>query len=129
LRAKAREWNIYNLAMAPCSVRSVSGFAQIAWQIMQVWKRRRAASWMRVQAKVEGHEVLVAGSNGWVVAFYSYSLNGEQFTGEWRKWFIARMGDYQSAAAKIIDRVSQGKTIDVRVDPQRPTNSVADISA
>jgi hypothetical protein len=113
--------------MEPCPVRNVSGFPQIAWQVKHAWKRRRAGSWALVQARVEGHEVFVAGSNGWVVAFYSYSLNGEQFTGEWRKWFLAWPGDYQSAAGKIIDRLPKGKTIYVRVDPQRPSNSVAQI--
>jgi hypothetical protein len=115
--------------MALYEVRNAAGFPQIVWQMRQAWKRRRAASWVPVEAKVEGHEVLLARNNGWVVAFYSYSLNGKSLSGEWRKWFSARPVDYQSEAEKIMDRVAKGQTIAVRVDPREPSNSVAEIPA
>lgn len=106
-------------------VRSVLGYAEIAWSFRQWILRRRSTQWPNAAGTIEGYELLAARDNGWFVVFYSYTFGGERFSGEWRKWLLFTFSKPEKSLQDIVDRLPIGTHIAVRVDPTNSGRSVA----
>ena len=114
-------------AMELYPVRSVFGFPELLWSLQQWAKKGRATGWTRVSATVEGYELLQAGQNGWFVVFYSYAFGGKEYSGEFRTWILFTAQSHEVPTSKIIGRFPRGQAIAVRVDPQKPSESIAEL--
>jgi hypothetical protein len=115
-------------AMELYPVRSVFGFPEIFWMLRQWVKRSRAAGWTRITASVEGYELLEARGNGWFVIFYSYAFDEHEYAGEYRIWILFSARSHDIPTRKIIHRFPHGGRISVRVNPQNPRDSIADLA-
>jgi len=76
---------------------------------------------------VEGYELLMASQNGWIVVFYSYQFEGRSFSGEWRKWHLSTFSSIESQTEKVKARFPIGAKVTVRIDPNNPTRSIAEL--
>ena len=107
-------------------VRSVFGFPELAWSLRQWARKRGSRAWVRVSGVVEGYELLLAGQNGWFVILYSYGFNGQEYSGEYRRWLLFSLSSREVQTEKVIRQFPRGKCIPLRVDPQQPSSSVVD---
>src|ERR1700751_1473508 len=103
------------------------GFPEIFWTLRQWAKRKRAAGWPRATGTVEGYELLAARNNGWFVIFYSYAFGGQEYAGEIRVWVLFSTRSHDIPTRKIISRFPRGGRITVRVNPQKPSDSIAEL--
>ena len=72
-------------------VEQVVGILESVWSIRYWWWRRRSRNWPMVTATVEGRFLLRRASNaGWFCVVYRYPFEKRAFSGELRKWFVAR---------------------------------------
>jgi len=108
-------------------VRWVFGFPELLWSLRQWAKSRRATGWTRVSATVEGYELLQARQNGWFVVFYSYVFGGKEYSGEFRTWILFDSQSHEVPTSRIIHRFPRGQAIAVRVDPQKPSELIAEL--
>jgi hypothetical protein len=108
-------------------VRNVMGFSEILWALRQWRKKRGSGRWSLIAGVVEGYELLLANNGGWLVVLYSYGFQGGCFSGEWRKWVFVQARSYEGPAATVTERLPIGTKIGVRVDPEHPANSVAEL--
>ena len=108
-------------------VRSVFGFPEIFWTLRQWAKTRGAAGWTRITGTVEGYELLEARGNGWFVIFYSYVFDGQEYAGERRVWILFSARSHDVPAGKIMRRFPRGGQITVRVNPHKPSDSIAEL--
>jgi hypothetical protein len=106
-------------------IRNVLGYGELFWSLRQWLTKRRSLDWQQVLGTVEGYELLTPSRNGWFVVFYSYELEGKQFSGEWRTWLLFSFSSMESKTGKVIARLPVGSKIELRVDPDDPTQSTA----
>jgi hypothetical protein len=76
---------------------------------------------------VEGYEFLMARQNGWFVVFYSYEFDGGSFSGEWRTWLLFSFSSVETQTGKVTARLPVGTRIGLRVDPNNPNRSLAEL--
>jgi hypothetical protein len=108
-------------------VRNTFGYSELLWALRHWFSRRRSSHWLRVSGFVEGYELLMARENGWLVVFYSYQLDGTEFSGEWRKWIVSGLSSLDSQVEKITFRLPIGTAVRVRVDPKALSRSIAEL--
>ena len=108
-------------------VRNALGYGELFWSLRQWLTRRRSSQWPQVLGTVEGYELLMARQNGWVVVFYSYEFNGGSFSGEWRKWLLFSFSSVESQTGKVTARLPIRARIGLRVDPNTPNRSIAEL--
>ena len=113
--------------MEPFPVRNVLGYGELFWSFRQCMTRRRSSQWSQVLGTVEGYELLMASRNGWFVVFYSYELDGKRFSGEWRKWLLFSFSSVDSQTGKVTTRLPIGARVELRVDPNDPSRSIAKV--
>ena len=113
-------------AMELYPVRYVFGFPELLWSLRQWGTRRRAVGWARISATVEGYELLQARQNGWFVVFYSFGFGGNEYSGELRTWILFGSPSHEVPTSKIIHWFPRGAAITVRVDPQKPSELIAE---
>ena len=110
-------------------IRNVYGFSDLGWYLARRARRSRSRNWISVEATIEGYELLAGRDNGWLVVFYSYEHDGNQFSGEFRKWLLSwkwlvvNASSLEEKADEIISRFPRGSTVRVRVDPRSPAHS------
>jgi hypothetical protein len=76
---------------------------------------------------VEGYEFLMARQNGWFVVFYSYEFDGGSFSGERRTWLLFSFSSVETQTGKVTARLPVGTRIGLRVDPNNPNRSLAEL--
>lgn len=105
-------WGFLLLTMARLFPGAVS--APSEW-----WKRRRSGGWPLVQGRI--HEaVAVWDENFWVAHItYSYSVNGEYYSGEDKQRFAT-----ERRANEYADRFPTETTVFIRYNPNHPDVSV-----
>jgi Protein of unknown function (DUF3592) len=110
-------------------VRNVLGYGGLFTALRLRWRWLRSGNWISVTGVVESYELLMARRAGWFVVFYSYAFEGTQFAGEWRKllWFWFPFSSLESEAAAVTARLPRGARIEVRVDPEHPDTSIAEL--
>jgi hypothetical protein len=69
----------------------------------------------------------MARQNGWFVVFYSYQFNGKSFSGESRRWLLFSFSSVESQTGKITTQLPRGTALVVRVNPNDPSRSVAEL--
>jgi hypothetical protein len=111
-------------------VRQVWGLEELLWAIRHRLWRKSSQSWQAAFGTVEACSFLRFATNaGWFSVSYSYAFGNELFSGELRKWIIARKTSRAESDPDTIE-VSKlfplGLQIRVRVDPKRPARSVVD---
>jgi len=108
--------------------RQVTGVGELVWAIRRWWWERNSQSWQVAVGRVEACDFLRFATNaGWFSARYSYSFGTEVFSGEMRKWIIARKSSRAETDPDTIELSKLypvGSQIRVRVDPKEPTRSV-----
>jgi hypothetical protein len=112
--------------------RQVSGIPELFWAL-RYWRwRRHSERWEVVDGRVAGREFLRFSSNGgWFSLTYTYIFGEEMHSGELRKWLMPKKtskAETDPATAEFSERFPNNAQIRVRVDPQQPGRSVADIS-
>ena len=107
-------------------VRDVLGYGEVLWAFSQARRKRRSRGWASVAGVVEAHEFLRAKGNGWFVVLYSYSFDGTHFAGEWRKWYLFFETE-ESLLSRLTSQLPLGANVRVRVNPDHPEISVAEI--
>jgi len=105
-------------------VRNTFGFAEVFWSLRNFVRKYRGRDWRSISATVQSYEFLLSGNNGWLVVFYSYQVEGEYHSGEFRKWSCFSSAQYQEQIAKYTRRYPIGAELIVRVDPNDADNSV-----
>jgi hypothetical protein len=111
------------------AARQVFGPGDLLWAIRNRLCQRKSQGWQVVPARVEAHEFLRFSTNaGWFSVRYSYAFGKEVFSGEMRKWIIARKTSRAESDPDTIELSKLfpvGSQIQVRVDPTQPARSVA----
>ncbi len=105
--------------------RSVLGYAELAWVCRQWLMKRRSGRWLSGTGIIEGYELLEAGGNGWFVILYSYKVGEDTFAGQFRIWILFTGLTREEKADKLIRRFPRGSSIQLRVNPQSASQSVA----
>jgi hypothetical protein len=113
------------MTAAPIPIRSVFGYEEIFRSFRQWLIRRKSSEWAQALGTVEGYEFLSASKNGWLVVYYSYTFGGQSFSGEWRSWLLFSFSSIEAEAEKITARFPVGVRIEIRVDPNNPSRSIA----
>jgi len=108
-------------------VRNALGYGEFFWSIRQWLTSKKSTQWPEVVGTVEGYELLMARQNGWFVVFYSYEFNGGSFSGEWRTWLLFSLSSIESQTGKITARLPVGAKIGLRVNPNSPNRSLAEL--
>jgi hypothetical protein len=106
-------------------IRSVLGYVELLWSFRQWLTRRKSYQWAQALGTVEGYEFLSASKNGWLVVYYSYAFGGQSFSGEWRTWLLFSFSSIEKETEKIIARLPVGARIEIRVNPDNPSKSIA----
>jgi len=96
------------------------GFPELFWSLRQWARRRRSNLWPQVVGNVEGYELLEARENGWLAVFYSYSVNGTENPGEFRKWLLFSFSSRDAQTDKVIAKYPRSTTVSVRFNPENP---------
>ncbi len=107
--------------------RTAFGFPELFWSIRHWAKRRRSKLWPQVTGVVEGYELFEARDNGWFAVFYSYSVNGTEHSGEFRKWLLFTFSSQDVQTGKVISKYPRGSSFTVRYNPENPDESIADV--
>jgi len=83
-----------------------------------------------VTAKIETHEFLRFATNaGWLSTWYSYTFRGGFFSGEFRKYIVAKKtskAESDPETIALLRRFSVGSQIQIRIDPDRPAKSIVE---
>ena len=111
----------------PIPIRNALGYGEFFWSLRHWFNRRRSRQWGLTLGTVEGYELLMANRNGWLVVFYSYQFEEKSFSGEWRKWLLFSFSSVEAQTEKVTDRLPVGAKVEVRVDPKKPSRSVAEL--
>jgi len=98
---------------------------EVLWSLRYWFRKHRARNWRPATATIQGYELLLAANNGWLVVFYSYELEGEYYSGEFRLWRLLSSAHWQAQVTKYTDRFPVGSEIQVLVDRDDPNISVA----
>jgi hypothetical protein len=114
-------------AMAPIPIRNALGYGELLWSLRHWFNRRISRQWGLMLGTVEGYELLMANRNGWLVVFYSYQFEGKSFSGEWRKWLLFSFSSVEAETEKVTARFPIGSKVAVRVDPNSPSRSIAEL--
>ena len=114
-------------ATEPIPIRNALGYGELFWSLRHWFNRRRSRQWGVTLGTVEGYELLMANRNGWLVVFYSYQFEGKSFSGEWRKWLLFSFSLVEAQTEKVTTRFPIGAKISVRVDPNSPSRSIAEL--
>jgi hypothetical protein len=113
-------------------IRNLFGFSDLGWYLARRVRKLRSRNWISAEAIVEGYELLASRDNGWLVVFYSYEYDGNQFSGEFRKWLLSwnwllvNASSLEEKADKVISRFPRGSTVRVRIDARSPAHSVTE---
>lgn len=83
------------------------------------WRRRASTNWTSCQGTVSSHRVRREGHYYLAEVTYSYSVNGEYYSG-----FLERMAFTRKTAERTADKFPAGMMVVVRVNPARPEISV-----
>jgi hypothetical protein len=114
-------------AAGPIPVRNALGYGELFWSLGHWFNLRRSRQWGLTFGTVEGYELLMASRNGWLVVFYSYQVGEKSFSGEWRKWLLFSFSSVEAQTEKVTARFPIGAKVAVRVDPKRPSRSIAEL--
>jgi len=113
------------MTTAAIPVRSVLGYGELFWSVRQWFMKRKSSQWAQALGTVEGHALLLARNHGWLVVSYSYTFGGQSFSGEWRTWLFFGFSSIETETEKITARLPDGARIEIRVNPNDPSASVA----
>ena len=106
-------------------IRSVAGYGPLLWSFRQWFRKQRSFQWAQALGTIERYEFLSASRNGWLVVYYSYAVDGQSFSGELRRWLLFSFSSIEAATEKITTRLPIGAKIDLRVNPNHPSMSIA----
>ena len=106
-------------------IRNALGYGEIIWSVRHWLARHKSSHWAQALGTVEGYEFLSASQNGWLVVYYSYSFDGQSFSGEWRTWLVFWFSSIEVETDKVTARLPVGTKIEIRVDPNNPSKSIA----
>jgi uncharacterized protein DUF3592 len=102
----------------------------ILYASVQLYRYRGNSEWPTVEGVIEGppeiHCHSADGSSYYAVLFYSYSVNGERYSGTWTSPCKPKK---QQLVDVINAKLAAGSKIAIRYNPKRLTLSVADIDA
>jgi hypothetical protein len=100
----------------------------LAYTSVQLYRYRGSDSWPTLEGFIEGHPELHAwggdGKSYYATLFYSYSVDGESYSGTWESPSgIKKQRLLDTIAAKL----PSGSRVRVRYNPRKPEMSMADI--
>ncbi len=83
------------------------------------WRRRASTSWPSCQGTVSSHRVRKEGHHYLAEVTYSYSVNGDYYSG-----FLEQTTLTRKKADRLAQKFPAGMMVVVRIDPARPERSV-----
>jgi hypothetical protein len=105
-------------------------FVFILYAAVQLYRYRGNAEWPTVEGIIEGtpeiHGHSADGSSYYAVLFYSYSVNGERYSGTWTSPYKPKK---QQLLDVINSKLAAGSKVAIRYNPKRLMLSMADIDA
>jgi hypothetical protein len=110
--------------MELCPVTDTLGYSEILWMVRDLFRRAKSKHWTRGSGTIEGHEFRAARNNGWLAIYYSYQIEGQWHSGEFRKWLLISTSDREAIATKARTLFPIGLRVSIRVNPKAPDIAV-----
>jgi uncharacterized protein DUF3592 len=105
-------------------------FVRIQYAAVQFYRYRDSAGWRIVDGIIEGQPEIrghsADGTSYYAILFYTYSVNGERYSGTWRSPFKPKK---QQLSDVITAKLAAGSKVTIRYDPKRLGLSMAEIDA
>lgn len=102
----------------------------VLYAAVQLYRYRGNAAWPTVEGIIEGppeiHGHGPDGTSYYAVVFYSYSVNGERYSGTWTSPLKPKK---QQLLDVINAKLAAGSKVAIRYNPQKPMLSIADVDA
>jgi hypothetical protein len=110
--------------MELCPGTDTLGYSEIFWTIRDLFRRAKSKDWTRGSGTIESHEFRAAGNHGWLAIYYSYEIDGQWRSGEFRKWLLISHSDREEIATKAHTLFPIDLRVPIRVHPKAADISV-----